>query len=90
MTDQKISDTDSLIADLDSFTQGALTIYDVTKALPHPYNAVAAMANTWAHDFINFAFKAQGQLAEDRARANAAEAKYSAFVARYFTPEKEK
>lgn len=40
---------------LDGLTQGALSIYDVAKVLPHPYNALADMANHWAHDFVNAA-----------------------------------
>jgi hypothetical protein len=41
--------------ELDSYLTSALTVYDVTKAIPHPYNAVAPMASKWAHDFIGFA-----------------------------------
>lgn len=38
---------------LDSLAMGALSIYDVAKVLPHPYNAVGDMANHWSHDFLN-------------------------------------
>jgi hypothetical protein len=84
MPTEELPYTDELIAQLDSFIQGALTIYDVMKAVPHPYNSVAGMTNTWAHDFINFAFKTQGLLAAERARADAAEARYSELVARTY------
>lgn len=40
---------------LDGLAMGALSIYDVAKVLPHPYNAVGDMANHWAHDFLNTA-----------------------------------
>lgn len=39
---------------MDNMAVSALTIYDVAKALPHPYNAVGDMANHWAHDYINY------------------------------------
>jgi hypothetical protein len=45
----------SIERELDSYLTSALTVYDVTKAIPHPYNAVASMASGWAHDFIGFA-----------------------------------
>lgn len=47
--------TERLNRQLDGFLSSALVIYDVMKAVPHPYDAVAGMANTWAHDFVGFA-----------------------------------
>lgn len=41
---------------LDNLAVSALSIYDVAKVIPHPYNALADMANHWAHDFIHSAF----------------------------------
>jgi hypothetical protein len=49
------AEVDQIKRSLDSMATGALSIYDVAKAIPHPYNALADMANHWAHDFINSA-----------------------------------
>jgi hypothetical protein len=60
--------------ELDSFLMSALTIYDVMKAVPHPYNAVATMSCSWAHDFANFAFRVKSVLIREQVRAETAEA----------------
>jgi hypothetical protein len=66
--------TERLNKNLDSFLQTALTLYDVMKAVPHPYNAVADMANIWAHDFVGFAQAQQKVNAELVARVHELEA----------------
>lgn len=53
---------EQLSRELDAFMTSALSIYDVAKVLPHPYNAVADMSNRWAHDFVGFAFSLRKRL----------------------------
>ena len=60
--------SDKLDDALDSMMTSALTIYDVAKVLPHPYDAVADMANHWAHDFVEVALRAKKELADRDAR----------------------
>lgn len=47
---------DDILAKLDAFMLRTLSLHDVGKALPHPYNAIGDMANGIAHDFASIAF----------------------------------
>lgn len=69
---------EQLHKDLDMFLGSALTIYDVMKAVPHPYNAVASLSNQWAHDFVGFAFKTKRLMEEQEAEIKALKAKLGA------------
>lgn len=41
---------------MDDFMHGVLTLNDIGKALPHPYNAIGEYALGLAHDFANMAY----------------------------------
>lgn len=54
---------ESILKDLDKFMLYAYNIYDVGRALPHPYNAVGEMGNKFLHDFSGFAGDVQTYIA---------------------------
>ena len=41
---------------MDSFLTRVLTLHDIGKALPHPYDAIGEYATSVAHDFTNMAY----------------------------------
>jgi hypothetical protein len=47
---------DKILRDLEGFLQSAYSIYDVAKAIPHPYDAIGDMGQRFLHDFRGFAF----------------------------------
>jgi hypothetical protein len=46
---------EALVRDLDSFLMAAYNIYDVGRAIPHPYDAISGMGSKFLHDFRGFA-----------------------------------
>jgi hypothetical protein len=66
------TESEKLSTELDAFMTSALSIHDVAKVLPHPYNAVSDMASKWAHDFVSFALSLQKRV--ERMEANLTEA----------------
>jgi hypothetical protein len=45
-----------ILSQLDGFMERTLTLHDIGKAIPHPYDAIGAYASSLAHDFANTAF----------------------------------
>lgn len=60
-TDRKVIEAQNadLLRKMEGFMLGAHTLYDIAKAIPHPYNALGDYANNFLHDFRGFAFQLQ-------------------------------
>lgn len=48
---------EGILHDLDGLLMGAYNIYDVAKAIPHPYDALGGMGSHFLHDFRGTASK---------------------------------
>jgi hypothetical protein len=57
---------DKIEKQLDDFLMGLLTLHDIGKAMPHPYNAVGEYAKGFAHDFANVAYGFRKYIAQTR------------------------
>lgn len=48
---------EGILHDLDGLLMGAYNLYDVGRAIPHPYDALGGMANGYLHDLKGTAYK---------------------------------
>lgn len=57
VTDNPLSIEEVIEKDLDVIMHGIHNLYDISKALPHPYDAYNDQTNMLLHDFAKVAFK---------------------------------
>lgn len=58
-TEQKLlaAEAETIMHSVDGLLQQAFNIYDIGKALPHPYDAIGSYGSHFLHDYRNFAFR---------------------------------